>query len=988
MKKSLKIVNGVAIGLLLSLFVTLDCVAYRYKNHLTMFLCGDGTDYSSDEYKEQKNESNKLATQIAEEGIVMLKNENNTLPLENNNINVFGWGGSDNGMIYMGFGSGTASTYNQISIYSSLRDMGYNLNEELCDLYNKQSFRRDTGWAASSYKMYEPNELLTNQVVQNAKDFSDTALVVLSRFGMEAFDLPTNQRNKKGQSLNNGRTYLEITPKEEELLSLVTDNFSKVVVVINSANTMELGFLDNEKIGAALDIYFPGNNGSNALASILCGAVTPSGHTVDTFAYNHETMPTYANNGSKVNTYTNFSKGYYVDYAESIYNGYYWYETADQEGFWNSDYAKNKWDIKNGYEDVVQFPFGYGLSYTDFSWEVESVNFNNNQTLEQDKEIEVKVKVTNIGEEWNGQDVVELYYSVPYYQGGIEKSAVKLGAFAKTSILEPGKSETVTLKLNLRDLASYDCYDKNNNGFMGYELEAGKYTLSLRTDAHNLKDMKNAEMTFNIPSNDSNNTGYKYEYDEVTGKKVENLFTTYKNEVSGAESTNTEETISSKAKAYSIDGSDSDQNITYLSRSNFKDTFPSTATQREMSNDFKKNTYDNSGSPLIRESDVTPKFNSNSTKYTLDDMLITEKDKETGKDKIVGMVDYNDSKWDDLVSQLSVNEVASLCGDGGLKTIAISSINKPECKDSDGPSGFNTTIFGSDKYGGYAASYPCETLIASTWNWKMAYFMGSSVGGEAIAANIQGWYGPACNLHRSPYGGRNYEYYSEDPYLSSIMVSYTVIGAKEQGLYAYVKHFVVNETEAVRSAGYTWLTEQTLRENYLTPFEGAVKTGGTLAMMSSYNRIGSTRTSGSYNLLTSVLRDEWGFKGCVISDYNNNIPVLCPDEAIRAGNDLMMEASGGASMFEDRSSATALSSLHRGAKNILYCYVAAKYSKATAKGLDVDSLINSAKTKDVFIWWVPALAIVNVVALLGTVDWSIRIFFPEVYNKKEKKLKE
>ena len=199
MKKSLKIVNGVAIGLLLSLFVTLDCVAYRYKNHLTMFLCGDGTDYSSDEYKEQKNESNKLATQIAEEGIVMLKNENNTLPLENNNINVFGWGGSDNGMIYMGFGSGTASTYNQISIYSSLRDMGYNLNEELCDLYNKQSFRRDTGWAASSYKMYEPNELLTNQVVQNAKDFSDTALVVLSRFGMEAFDLPTNQRNKKGQ---------------------------------------------------------------------------------------------------------------------------------------------------------------------------------------------------------------------------------------------------------------------------------------------------------------------------------------------------------------------------------------------------------------------------------------------------------------------------------------------------------------------------------------------------------------------------------------------------------------------------------------------------------------------------------------------------------------------------------------------------------------------------------------------------------------------
>lgn len=981
MKKSLKIINGIAMCLLLTLFVVLDCFAYRYKNHITMFLCGNGTDYSSEEYQEQKNESDKLATQIAEEGIVLLKNQNNTLPLQDTiDLNVFGWSGCDNGMIYMGFGSGTASTYNQISIYSALRDIGYNLNEELCELYNKQSFRRDTGWQASSFKMYEPNELLTERVMKNAKEFSSTALVVLSRFGMEAFDLPTHQRNEKGEKVNNNRSYLYITEKEEELLNKVTDNFEKVIVVINSANTMELGFLDNEKIDAALDIYFPGNNGSKALASILCGAVTPSGHTVDTFAYDHTTGASYANNGANVNTYTNFSKGYYVDYAENIYTGYYWYETAYYDGFWDSEYAKKKWNI-SGYKDVVQFPFGYGLSYTDFSWEVEEVNFKENDELSADSEIEYKVKVTNIGKEYSGQDVVELYYSAPYYKNGIEKPSIKLGAFAKTKILDPGSSETLTLKIKLEDMASYDCYDANNNGFMGYELEEGTYSLSLRTDVHNIKNIDKANLSFKVKDVDGKHTGFKYELDDKTGNKVTNLFTTYKNETSGAESKNIEKALSNKSYAYSIDGNDSNQNIKYLTRNDFVNSFPEAANQREMSNEFKEKTYDNSDSPIIYSEDKAPEFNSNKTKYTLDDMLITSKD-ENGKDKITGLVDYNDEKWDDLVSQLSINEVADLCGDGGLKTIEIKSINKPLCKDSDGPSGFNTTIFGSDKYGGYAASYPCEVMIASTWNWKMAYMMGYSVGGEGAAANIQGWYGPACNLHRTPIGGRNYEYYSEDPYLSGIMCSYTVLGAKEQGLYAYVKHFVVNETENVRSAGYTWLTEQTLRENYLLPFEKAVKTGGTLGIMSSYNRIGSTRTSGSYNLLTNVLRNEWGFKGCVISDYNNNIPVLCPDEAIRAGNDLLMEASGGAKMYQDKSSNTALKSLHNGAKNILYCYTASKYYKATSKGLDMNVLIS--KSNDVFAWWIPALYIVNAIVLLGTVDWFIRIYFPKLYQTKKK----
>lgn len=985
MKTSLKVLNGVAICLMLGIFATIDAVCYRYRNHITMYLCGDGTDYTSEEYQEQKNESNKLATQIAEEGIVMLKNENNVLPLQNSNLNVFGWTGCDNGMIYMGFGSGTASTYNQISIYSALRNMGYNLNEELCDLYNSLPFRRDTGWAASSFKMYEPNELLTDTVMSNAKSFSDTALIVLGRFGMEAYDLPVTQRDENGRDVNNGRTYLELTEKEEELIDKVTSSFENVVVVINSANTMELGFLDNPKIDGALDIYFPGNNGANGLASILCGAVTPSGHTVDTFAYDHTTAPSFINSGHESTSYTNDTSIKYVDYAENIYTGYYWYETAEKEGFWDSNFAKIKRNIENGYDDVVQYPFGYGLSYTDFSWKLESVSFNNNDVLNEDSDIQFKVNVTNVGDEWSGQDVVQLYLEQPYYEGGIEKSAIKLVGFAKTSILEPGQSEILTIDASIRDFASYDCYDTNNNGFMGYELEAGEYKLSLRKNVRDLKEMNDNTIAFNIPKAGDDTTGYKFENDEVTNNKVGNLFTTYKNEISGAESVNTEEALSKNSVGYSIDGNDSGQNIKYLSRKDFESSFPLEPNAREISDEVKSKSYDNSSSPIVNTTDIAPEFESKETKYTLDDMLISEVDPITGEEKIVSMVDYDDDKWDQLVSQLSVSQIAELCGNGGLKTIAIPSINKTECKDSDGPSGFNTTIFGSDKYGGYAASYPCEVLIASTWNWKMAYYMGSSIGGEAAAANINGWYGPACNLHRSPYGGRNYEYYSEDPILSGVMVSYTVIGAKEEGLYAYVKHFACNEVETSRGGGYTWLTEQALRENYLKPFEKAVKTGGTIAMMSSYNRIGSTRTSGSYNLLTSVLRDEWGFKGSVISDYNNGVPILCPDEAIRAGNDLMMEASGGAFMFNDRSSATALSSLHRGAKNILYTYVAAKYYKATTKGLDTSTVFNETSTKDIFVWWIPALVILNVVALIGAFDWGIRVFYPKLYAKLDKK---
>lgn len=969
MKKSLKIINSIAIALVIVLLVVADCFAVRYSDHITSYVCGFGIDYNSDEYKQTQAKATELAQEIAGEGIVLLKNVDNALPLDEPEINVFGWGGCDNGFIYMGFGSGTASEYGKISLYQGLEEAGFAPNPTLMDAYNGVKYSRDKGWAASSWKLYEPLDILTDDVMEEAKEYSQTAMVVISRFGMEGYDLPKYQNDKNGNNTNNGRTYLQLTPDEETLIDKVTSAFDKVIVVINSANSMELGFLDNEKIDAALDIYFPGNGGSVALGDVLTGNVVPSGRTVDTFAYDHTTAASYANMANGAVRYTvdgvkSSDCPMYVDYAEGIYTGYYWYETADAENFWNSEFARNKWGIKDGYNDVVQYPFGYGLSYTEFSWKLGKDTTASERTLTADGTVKVSVEVTNIGE-YEGKDVVELYYSAPYKKGGIEKPSLKLGAFAKTKLLKPGEKDVVELTISLRDMASYDCYDANNNGFMGYEAEAGEYVLTLRKNAHELATVdgtNNATFVYKVADT------VKYDTDEVTGNKVGNLFTTYTNPTSGATSTNFEEAISANNLSSSIDGADTNQNITFMSRANFEGTFPVAYVQRSATKEFYDKTYQENALKDKGEQSA-PQTDSNATHYTLKDMYVTD-----SEGKIVGIVDYNDAKWDELVSQLSLTEIAELCGNGGLHTVAIDSIGKPFCNDSDGPSGFNTQMFGQDA--GYAASYPCEVMVASTWNWKMAYLMGRSVGSEGEAAGIQGWYGPACNLHRGPYGGRNYEYYSEDPVVSGTMAAYAVLGAKEKGMYSYIKHFAVNEQEGVRAGGYTWLTEQAARENYFAPFEMVVKVGGTLGVMSSYNRIGSTRTSGSYNLLTSLLRDEWGFKGCVISDYNNNPPVLCPDEAIRAGNDLMMEKSGGPKMFNDKSSNTAITALHNGAKNILYCYAAAQYSKATAKGLELGGSVT------VFPWWIIVVAVVEAVIVAGCVFWAIKVWKP-TKSKKE-----
>ena len=970
MNKLIKNFTHAFVVLCLLLLFCVDFVAASFSTTITQALCGYGIDIDSEGSKQARAEGIALTEKICEEGITLLKNKDNVLPLWDYNINVFGWGGCDNGFINQGTGSG-AGGGDAIKLYDGLRQSGLMLNEELCDDYNSLPLSRknvdadtiDTNIVVAS------DDFLTDERIDNAKAFSDIAMVVFSRRSGEGADCSKYQK-VNGIKRNNGRTYLQLCEEEENLLRTVRNNFGTVIVVLNTTNLLECGFVDEYDVDAVLAVYAPGNNGIVALGRVLTGEINPSGRTVDTYTYDHTTNPTYVTSGlESTGLYTaNGIQVAYVDYSEGIYVGYLWYETA-----WKDGYFERK---GMAYEDVVQYPFGYGLSYTTFSKTVEQIGIRKQgsdivtplssvRNVELTDEVVVKVFVKNEGD-FAGQEVVQLYYSAPYTKGGIEKPAIKLGDFAKTALLEPaGKGEQLELSFAVSDMKSYDCYDVNNNGFAGYELEKGLYTLSLRDNAHTvteLADGSNAEWALDIDKD------YRIETDEVTGATVSNKFTTFTNATSGASSTRTEEAINGGMKAFSVDGTDAGANITYLSRADFDKTFPTAEpTNRTMSAELAK-TYEWKAKPIANDNDEMPTTSSTATNYKLADMM---------------GVAYNDPKWDALVSQLSKNELFDLIANGGYRQKAIESIDKPSCVELDGPQGISVYIGGK----GNTTNYPCETMLAATWNWKLAYQMGLAVGKEAREAKVDGWYAPACNIHRSPFSGRNYEYYSEDATISGKMAAYTVIGAQENGLYPYVKHFAANDTDYLRGGKYTWMTEQAFREVYLRPFEVAVKDGKAIGIMSSYNRIGATRASGCYSLCTEVLREEWGFCGSVITDAFYDTQQQDADECIRSGNDLLL-SNPGMSVFHDMSTATAVKQAQRAVKNVLYTYIETRYQASIAKGLDLDSVIG--QRNEVFAWWIPVLVVVNVLIVAGLMWWEYRqnkevinAFFAKVFKRND-----
>ncbi len=843
---------------------------------------------------------------IGEEGIVLLKNENSTLPIASsvNKLNVFGWASIS--PLIGGTGSSASSAAAATDILQSLKDSGFEINVDLTKMYSDYRAQRPVSdMFGQDLTLPEPtSDYYTADLMTQAKAFSDTALIVIGRGGGENYDLPTDMNavingtyniasevsitpdvypftkvtytnNGDYDDFDVGEHYLELTNTEEKMIELVCSQFENVVVIINACNPMELGWVDEyPQIGAVLLAPAPGVQGFAALGRILNGSVNPSGKTADTYVKDLLNTP-YINNIG-VNAYTNVddmkqsiakadstyqgSAGF-VNYVEGIYVGYKFYETAALENLID-------------YDATVQYPFGYGLSYTTFEKKLE--NFK-----EDDEKITFTVNVTNTGKV-AGKDTVEIYYTPPYTNGGIEKASVNLIDFEKTSLIAPGKSEKVTFSIAKEAMASYDA-----KGIKGYILEAGDYIISVRSDSHTVDDEKTFAVKQDVIGRTSDDTAATNQFEDYSSGDFEPLsradgFKNYQATCGSVLSEN----------AYIMDDE----------------------TRARVSANV-MGTYDNS---IYKDDEAEKPAMGAKTRIELASMS--------------GLA-YDDEKWEEVLDQLTAVDMEKLVNVGGWQTVELKSISKVATSDCDGPAGLNNFITGA-----FGTTYPSEVLMAQTWSKDMALEIGTSMGSEFAAAENYGWYGPAMNMHRSAFAGRNFEYFSEDGVLSGIIATNEANGAAQFGVYPYLKHFALNDQELNRTAILlTYASEQAIREIYLKPFEMAVKnfSGNSLAMMSSYNWIGAVPTVANGYLLNNVLRDEWGFRGMVISDYAGSYGFMISDNGLRNGNDLMLGYGSYDSNKLDKKNTTLLIAMRKASKNILYTIANSGYY---AEGQPVDTV--------------------------------------------------
>lgn len=885
-KKMIRVQAGLAILLALTIVVNLICTGPM--STMLDLVSGSGTIT-----EETSAKATELVNEITADGVVLAKDEDGILPVASGSkLNVFGWASTN--PCYGGTGSGALNTaYPVTDLLTGLHDAGIETNEELSKFYTDyKADRPSVGMVAQDWTLPEPNvSLYTDEMMENAKAFSDTAMVVITRVGGEGADLPTDMASvvdgswirrvaqaygsergtayyngtyddslNEGNDWDKGDHFLQLSNREEDLLDLVTANFDNVILVYNGANAFQMDFLkDYPQIKGVLLCPGTGQSGFEGFGKVVSGEVNPSGRTVDTYVSNLKNAPWWNNfgdfkytNTEELNSDSSFfdpegTTPSFVNYVEGIYVGYKFYETAADEGLIN-------------YDDEVVFPFGYGLSYTSFTKEMSGIT-NDGTNLN------FTVTVTNTGSV-AGKDVVEIYSDPPYTNGGIEKSSANLLDFAKTSELAPGESQTIEFSIPVEDLASYD-YQTNGC----YVLEAGDYVISANDDSHNIADSQTYTVASDIVYNESNKRG-------------------------------------SDAVAATNEFDFAEGEITYLSRAdgfaNYAEATAAPATY-EMT-DEQKAAFDNAHT--YTEAGYQNDDDANAADIT------------TGAKnglKLVDLrgVDYNDAKWDQLLDQMTIDEMQQTIGFGGYQTAAVSSIEKVRTNDCDGPASINNNFTGVGSVG-----FPAATLIGMTWDKDLAYAFGDSIGEMANEMDTSGWYGPAMNIHRTAFAGRNFEYYSEDGVLSGRMASNAILGAQEHGVYAYMKHFALNDQEGNRtSMAATWSNEQAIREIYLKPFEISVKDADCHAVMSSFNYIGTRWAGGCKELLKNVLRGEWGFVGFVETDYFGVYGYMTADQGVRNGSDLMLCTTG-----NDFNTVTVLTNsskqaLREASKNILYTVV-------------------------------------------------------------------
>ncbi len=975
MKKHIKlakisfIVSSIVTGLLL--IGNIIVFGFLGINFVSSAISGLGVTYGDEESAAL---GTQLVQKISEDGTVLLKNDNHALPLDidnNNKVNVFGYTSLDNAWVFTGVGSGSCKpdVDKRVGILKGLENAGFEYNSEIIDKY-QEAIPSSDPWMSMNKngQIIQPdNSFYSDDLINNAKAFSDVAIVVLSRIsGENVGEVPDVSKDYVSGEVDTSRTYLQISAKEAYMLDIVEQNFDKVIVILNTTNNMQCDFLDSDLIDAALYCGPTGLNGAEGVANVLAGRkvvqsteegvddlivpVSPSGRLADTYAKNYAIEPVYANRYVRAKTATSGN----IVYQEDIYFGYRWYETADEMGFFDG--------YSDGYDSVVLYPFGYGLSYTDFEWNITDVSLSNDSKLSQDSEIDITVRVENVGD-YAGKDVVELYYQAPYYNDQIEKSSINLADFAKTAVLNPGEFQEVTLHVSAYDMASYDCYDANGNGHKGYELDHGTYTLSLRTDVHNLKAMDHRNtLTYDVDQT------INYDKDPVTGNYVINRFT-------GDDA----------YAGVAIDGSNVGINTVYLSRSNFLGTF--TDRQASLPTDTAKVNAARIYATGANNQDVMPVFNVDKGMYliTKADGTKATSDDLSGQAELIYnddlidqlLADYNGSIWDDFLGQLSVDEARALVEKSGFGSASIESIGKIRTLDFDGPSGFNENTQKIAEDMSKWTSYPAECLVGCTWNQELANEIGRSVAFEADKSGISGWYAPGVNLHRTNYNGRNYEYYSEDPIISGKMAAATIMGAKSGGLYCYLKHFALSEEGDNAKGVDTWITEQNFREIYLKPFEIAAK-GGANAIMTAFNRIGPVWAGANYDLLTEVLRNEWGFKGSIVTDWSSGDEIMNTVRGVKAGNDMWLNPMERNYAPLDPNDPTEMYCAKLAVKNNVYTYLSTyQYMRDYDSSNDLYRVQSGVKVAgEIGDTWVTITIVVDAIFLVSTISSGLYLFGP------------
>ncbi len=870
--------------------------------------------------------------QMADEGFVLLKNDG-TLPLAKGaRITVVGK--SSTNLARGGAGSGAGSVSNgvtSIDLQKSLQDAGYEVNPTMTAFYkdnNKSGSGRtngNDGWKGNSEVTIGETAIEKYSATEfdSWGEYNDLAIQVLTREGSEGCDVLTIDATDSTKFGYSQKHALELSDNEQALYDRLKETFDHVVIVINSSNIFECDqFMKDDKCAGILWIGNPGDVGPGAVGRILCGDVNPSGHTVDTWTRDFTKDPTFQNfsdnrhHGEAIPNTTNrlkhqsldtmfaadgapmvsygTDKAYknhesprwlerdqrvvqggingvkpasYVSYEEGIYMDYRYYETRYQDKLAKD--GKEAADAWYDGEEGVVFPFGYGLSYTSFEQEIVGLNPAKTKTLDEKSDlIEVSVKVTNTGDV-AGKDSVQLYWKAPYTVGGIEKADRVLCAFDKTKMLEPGASQTLHLTFHLQDVANYDFMDKNGNDHVGYELDGGKYSILLNKNAHETYDSVDVKVTAG---------GIIYTVDRYTGYEVTNRFT--------------------DNGFYSSMPGENDIEFTQFSRADWEGTFPthptyesSTVKEGSRFEEFLTHEFN------IWELDEDKNFEYIPEKAYVSEAQAAEKGwkqenstlAKANRIQLLEMkgLDVDDPKWEEFMNQMTWAEMMRYVESNGMASPATNEIGKGRASEGDGPQKFNIIWWVS------------SPIIAATFNPRLAHEQGECVGMESQISGKSGWWGPAVNTHRSPFGGRNFEYYAADPFLMGRMAAQVVGAATDRGVYAYFKHFAVNDQEKNRESGISFVNEQALREIYLRSFQMVFQEGKATGVMGSYNRLGLMETAANYQLNTEVLRNEWGFKGSMLSDMThsgngsvNNKCYECVTTRVLSGQNCQLDSGG------------------------------------------------------------------------------------------------